>query len=821
VNSSAGSLSGNQERLPGRAKSVCDVRPQGLARRWFLAPLIFCLLLLGGCGRHKASVRVPIPTPSAPSTSAENPAAKPVPPATSGPAEPRPKPESAAEIRGFVNMPGPQIRIGLTTTAREIRISSSGAYAFTEKKPETAREPLKGEILVRLEQEIEETIATYRIQVGSFSRMETAQELQKKLSDLYAFPVIIHENPSSGARQVRVGEFTNKEDAQEFLRTLIETGYRDAFMVKEAPSSGGGKMTLALRGAGNLFRLSSAGFLFFPPSGTSYLRLDGKPYRGLFDVFLNPGGQITVVNQLGMEEYLLGVVPAEISPTSYPAFAALAAQAIAARTYALKNMGQYRSEGFDLTPDAKSQVYTGVSGEKDATNDAVRQTAGVAIYYQGSLIDAMYMSTCGGKTEDFSNVFDAPPVPYLKSVFCAVENGSEKGETVLSGTHELEQVFLSDDGSLANRNLEFARILGISDEDSGMSAESLASPAAEDEVVRWVDRARKIASKFQQNQNPSRSEIATRAGFLRYAAESLFGSDEIKRRISPSDVEYYLGNLRDGSNVPESARYALSYLMQAGLWRPSSDNGVQPKARIRRGEALFLLLRWVESARPEIMRKGTFVGSIQNTSESDPSIRVKWGSQTQDFPLSGDVHLFRHDSGRITPVTSVQIIGNEKLIFHLNALGAIDLMEVELNPTGAASDRYSPVATWDVTFTRAAIGEKLRALAGNIGEFQDLKPSRIGNSGRAVQIQVAGSRGSAILNGYKVRNALGLRDTLFTISREHNPDGSISAFTFHGRGWGHGVGLCQVGAFGMAKAGRSYEEILKTYYQGVQIRKAY
>ena len=76
-----------------------------------------------------------------------------------------------------------------------------------------------------------------------------------------------------------------------------------------------------------------------------------------------------------------------------------------------------------------------------------------------------------------------------------------------------------------------------------------------------------------------------------------------------------------------------------------------------------------------------------------------------------------------------------------------------------------------------------------------------------------------MLNGYKVRNALNLRDTLFSLTREYNPDGSIATFTFHGRGWGHGVGLCQVGAFGMARAGRSYEEILKTYYQGCKFEK--
>jgi stage II sporulation protein D len=112
-------------------------------------------------------------------------------------------------------------------------------------------------------------------------------------------------------------------------------------------------------------------------------------------------------------------------------------------------------------------------------------------------------------------------------------------------------------------------------------------------------------------------------------------------------------------------------------------------------------------------------------------------------------------------------------------------------------------------------------LAPAIGEFRDMQPFRIGSSGRAVQIQVTGTRGSVILNGYKVRNALDLRDTLFTIDRSKNADGMVETFAFRGRGWGHGVGMCQVGAYGMARAGRSFEEILKTYYTGVEIKKAY
>ena len=200
---------------------------------------------------------------------------------------------------------------------------------------------------------------------------------------------------------------------------------------------------------------------------------------------------------------------------------------------------------------------------------------------------------------------------------------------------------------------------------------------------------------------------------------------------------------------------------------------------------------------------------------------MKWGNRIQEFPLSPEPHLFRLDRGRTTPVNSLRIIGNEKISFHVSSSGTIDFLEIELSPTGASSDRYSPAASWETKIARSTVAEKVRSLAGNIGEFKDLKPFSIGKSGRVVQIQVVGSRSSVVLNGNRVRGALGLRDILFVLTREYNPDGSIANFVFNGRGYGHGVGLCQVGAFGMARAGRGYEEILETYYQGVQIRKAY
>jgi stage II sporulation protein D len=795
---------------PGNSKAI------GL----YLLTILFALS--AACGNHNVRVPSPLPPPASGASKAKSnqPQLQTVLPKAAGTENPLPG-ETVAPVEGMAS--GPSIRIGLSTSAREIRISSSGDFYFMEKTPEASRQLVQGEIRIRIEQEVEEASSAYQIQVASYGKLENAEELKSKLAGLLKVPIAIHQNAALSAHQVRVGEFPTKEEAQEFLKALAVRGYRDAFIVKEAISAGGGKTTLALRGSKDLFCLNSAGFLIMPSSNTAFLSVDGKAYRGSFDIILNTSGRITVVNQVGMEEYLLSVVPAEISPTTYPEFAALAALSIASRTYALFHMGRYRSEGYDLSDDTRSQVYGGVGMEKTATNEAVRQTSGLAVFYQDKVIDAMYMSTCGGRTEDFSNVFDSAPVPYLKSAFCVIESGPEKGGTIIEGKHKLEQAFLADDGSLANRNLEFARVLGLIEPKSESSPEFFTDKLGKDEAIRWVDAARKIAQKPTLQDLPAARDPGTRAGFLRYAAESFFGAGEIKRKISARDVEYYIGNLKDGEKVSESCRYAVTYLLQNRLWRPFDDNTIRPDAPIRRGDALSLLLRWIESARPDILRKGAFMGKggTKSGSTDDPKLSVKWGNRTQEFPLSPEPCLFRLDQGRTTPVASLRIIGNEKIAFHVNASGSIDFLEIELNPTGAASDRYSPEAVWETKITRSTAGEKLRSLTGNIGEFKDLKPYRIGNSGRAVQMQAVGSRSSIVLNGYKVRNALGLKDTLFEITREHNPDGSVAGFIFNGRGWGHGVGLCQVGAFGMARAGHSYEEILKTYYQGVEIRKAY
>jgi len=94
-----------------------------------------------------------------------------------------------------------------------------------------------------------------------------------------------------------------------------------------------------------------------------------------------------------------------------------------------------------------------------------------------------------------------------------------------------------------------------------------------------------------------------------------------------------------------------------------------------------------------------------------------------------------------------------------------------------------------------------------------------GVSGRASKVEVETDAGRLVLTGLEIRFALSLPETLFTVVAGRGEDGE-RRFTFFGRGWGHGVGLCQNGAFGMALAGHPYREILAHYYPGAGIGPA-
>lgn len=135
-------------------------------------------------------------------------------------------------------------------------------------------------------------------------------------------------------------------------------------------------------------------------------------YRGVLEFEPNVFNGVRVINRVALDEYLKGVVPAE-SPASWPA-EALKAQAIAARTYAITTA---KSTDFDHYADTRSQVYKGVGIEHPATNQAVEDTRGQVVTYEGEPIVTYFFSTSGGRTESVENTtLGNEPKPWLKSV---------------------------------------------------------------------------------------------------------------------------------------------------------------------------------------------------------------------------------------------------------------------------------------------------------------------------------------------------------------------------------------------------------------------
>jgi stage II sporulation protein D len=145
--------------------------------------------------------------------------------------------------------------------------------------------------------------------------------------------------------------------------------------------------------------------------GAQPLELE-RPYRGTIRVDVRRG-RLRTINHVGLEQYLYGVVPAEV-PDDWPA-EVLKAQAVAARTYALATR---KSEGdFDLFSDVRSQVYRGVDEEEVTTNRAVDETAGEILEYRGRIVTTYFHSTSGGRTASIADVWPgSSPVPYLVSV---------------------------------------------------------------------------------------------------------------------------------------------------------------------------------------------------------------------------------------------------------------------------------------------------------------------------------------------------------------------------------------------------------------------
>ncbi|MBD2514428.1 SpoIID/LytB domain-containing protein [Nostoc sp. FACHB-973] len=147
---------------------------------------------------------------------------------------------------------------------------------------------------------------------------------------------------------------------------------------------------------------------------------NARLYAGRLNLQPNAYGTYTLVNEVPLETYLRGVVPYEIgidAPTT-----ALEAQAILARTYALRNLRRFAADNYQLCADTHCQVYYGLNGAALKTDKAIAATRGKVLTYKNELVDALYSSTTGGVTASFSDVWNGEDRPYLRPVIDAATN---------------------------------------------------------------------------------------------------------------------------------------------------------------------------------------------------------------------------------------------------------------------------------------------------------------------------------------------------------------------------------------------------------------
>jgi peptidoglycan hydrolase-like amidase len=464
------------------------------------------------------------------------------------------------------------------------------------------------------------------------------------------------------------------------------------------------------------------------------IEFDNRTYRGKIEVFVNSRNTLTVVNELPLEEYLFGVVPNELSPVTYGEIEALKAQAIAARTYIVRNLGQYKNEGYDICSTDACQVYQGQGTENPLSTQAVTDTRGLIAVYNDQPINAMYSSTCGGRTEDAENIFEEK-VPYLVSTICEYKHP--------------EPVAFATSRAFADWKDAVLAVAGVSN----------------------FTQARRFMGLPGQGE-PQSMDTASLSTFIR---QSFYPAV-----LTTSDMSFV------------------------------TEQGILPlSGSIPLKEILF---RLIDKKNAFEWQQGVL------TSWDGKVMKITVNSLPKEFRLSPDAPIYQRVGDERLAMRQGSWIGGELMDFRA-VLDTIQMLVYRINFANPAADRYSRVALWQVHKTRQELDTALRPL--NIGGVQNMRVVGRGPSERPLSTEIVGSAGRATVRALRLRTLLGLRDSLFSFDIERNAQGEVLGMTFYGRGWGHGVGMCQVGAYGMAMDGATYDQILKKYYKGIELKKLY
>jgi stage II sporulation protein D len=745
----------------------------------------------------------------------------------------------------------PFIRIGLSTNARSVSITTSDISLVAISPNEPNKLLATNRITVSSRAYRPPVIDVYQFEIQNIETREEAESIAKDVRGATGEKVSVKPDIKTNLWSIRIGESKETaEEAEAFRNGLAERGFADVVVVTEKKSqpseealalseqnrknqnpkneirslispTGSSQTTksdivldpnvkeIVINGKSEAARFSSFKPIAFGSVNERAVpvRLNGKAYRGRIEVFVNSRGTLTVVNVVPVEDYLLGVVPKELG---LPSLEAQKAQAVAARTYAIANIGGFANQGFDLLPTVWSQVYGGVSAETVMGTQAVLQTRGIIATYRGKPINALYTSTCGGRTENVENIFDFNE-PYLRGVECSLEGRRHFAPFLIKSSRELPKIENEDQLETVRLFSQFA-VNGFVMTASRFSDEWLETPPNETELRSWLNQ---VAFRFGKPAPAFSPQLIKGVEFAKFLASMLYAEGEAEIKMTEADINYHL-SFADSDEIDAEVRAKVAMLFRDGWLSLYPDAHFHPHRPMPRSR----LMRLIQN----IYAKKKWLPAMQ-TGTSNPTIDgkliIKSGRSERQISVNPNVYLFRQFGDRLYPVKEVALVGGESVSFFTNTTGEVVYLEVQPTQQTTVAEKMSPFSFWNVNLSASAVQARLSRYVRGIGTLYDMNIKQIGVSHRPIELEIIGSNGTFTLKGGKIRSALRLREQLFVMNKRYDSNGRVASYSFIGRGWGHGVGMCQYGAFGLGKMGLKYDAILKHYYTGIDLTKAY
>ncbi|HUR99472.1 MAG TPA: SpoIID/LytB domain-containing protein, partial [Pyrinomonadaceae bacterium] len=724
----------------------------------------------------------------------------------------------------------PLVRIGLTTNSSSVSITTSDSQLVAFSPDEPGKYLATNRVSVSARAYRPPEVENYRFEIQNLPTASEADDIAKDIREDTGETALVSVDVATNTWKVWIGSIKETpEESEAFKAMLAEKGFPDVTVVTEkkiVPSGDAVELSRQLRTAGksevrSLIKTTGTSSVVGPdvvnpglrevivngPSETAKyaslksvafgsfnervtpVKLNGKAYRGRLEVFVNSRGSLTVVNVVPLEDYLLGVVPAELG---LPHIEAQKAQAIAARTYAVANTNTYGTKGFDMVPTVWSQVYKGVAIETKMGTQAVRETRGMIATYDGKPIMAYFTSTCGGRTENVENVFDSHE-PYLRGVECSLE-GHKHFQPFLIKTVRTPAKLRNEEYLELVRLMSLLAVNNFSLTTNQFTDDWFDEDPTVGEISNWINQ---LASKFGKPFPNVTKETLKPVELARLLASLAYTPGAPDTLLSDSDVNYHL-SFDDAGEIPKERRADVAMLMRDGLFTLHADLTLKPQKSFRRADLLRLIR--------QIYEKKKWMPALQTAeakSTADGKLILKSGKSERTVTVRPDVFLFRTFGASSYPVKEAALVGGEEVRFQTDSTGAVSYLEVSPTDQPTVAERMSPFTNWTVSLGASAVQSRLSRYVRGIGTLFDVNIKRQGYSRRAAELEIVGSNGRKILKGGAIRSALRLKEQLFVINKRYAGN-QVTSYTFTGRGWGHGVGMCQYGAYGMAKMGVKY-----------------